>query len=140
MVSMENWRAMPNTIAKVLSEERVQCDQIIPFFRSCQKLFFYIKYPCFPNVVKSLRKNDFLSTKGTYTMLPFVSSKTLFPQSWIQKSQRNQRSKLPTSVGSLKKQDSSRKTSASLTIPKPFTVLITTNCGKFCKRWEYQIT
>ena len=41
--------------------------------------------------------------------------------------------KLPTSVGSLKKQESSRKTSISalLTMPKPLTVGITTNCGKF---------
>ena len=48
--------------------------------------------------------------------------------------------KFPTSVGSLKKQESSRKTSTSalLTISKPFTVWITTNCGKFLKRWEYQ--
>ena len=44
-------------------------------------------------------------------------------------------------LGSLKKQESSRKTSTSalLTIPKPLTVWITTNCGKFLKRWEYQI-
>ena len=50
--------------------------------------------------------------------------------------------KLPTSVGSLKKQESSRKTtiSALLTMPKPFTVWITANCGKFFKRWEYQNT
>ena len=48
--------------------------------------------------------------------------------------------KLPTSVGSSKKQESSRKTSTSvlLTTPKPLTVWITTNCGKFWKRWEYQ--
>ena len=41
--------------------------------------------------------------------------------------------KLPTSVGSLKKQESYRKTSisASLTTPKPLTMWITTNCGKF---------
>ena len=41
--------------------------------------------------------------------------------------------KLPTSSGSLKKQESSRKTSisASLTMPKPLTVWITINCGKF---------
>ena len=41
--------------------------------------------------------------------------------------------KLPTSVGSLKKQETSRKisTSALLTTPKPLTVCITTNCGKF---------
>ena len=31
-------------------------------------------------------------------------------------------------------------TSASLTLPKPLTVWITTNCGKFFKRWEYQTT
>ena len=35
--------------------------------------------------------------------------------------------KLPTSVGSSKKQDSSRKTSASLTTLTPLTVRITTN-------------
>ena len=27
-----------------------------------------------------------------------------------------------------------------LTMPKPLTMWITTNCGKFLKRWEYQIT
>ena len=47
--------------------------------------------------------------------------------------------KSPTSVGLLKKQKSSRKTSISalLTLPKPLTVWITINCGKFLKRWEY---
>ena len=41
--------------------------------------------------------------------------------------------KLPTSTGSSKKQESSRKTSTSalLIMPKPLTVWITTNCGKF---------
>ena len=50
--------------------------------------------------------------------------------------------KLPTSVGSSKKQESSRKTSSSalLTMPKALTVWITTNCEKFWKRWEYQTT
>ena len=50
--------------------------------------------------------------------------------------------KLPTSAGSLKRQESSRKTtiSALLTVPKPLTVWITINCGKFWKRWEYQTT
>ena len=33
-----------------------------------------------------------------------------------------------------------QKTSASLTTLKPFTVWITTNYGKFFKRWEYQTT
>ena len=48
--------------------------------------------------------------------------------------------KLPTSPGSWKKQENSRKTSISglLTMPKPLTVWITINYGKFLKRWEYQ--
>ena len=47
---------------------------------------------------------------------------------------------LPTSVGSSKKQENSRKTSTSalLITPKPLTVWITTNSGKFLKRWAYQ--
>ena len=50
--------------------------------------------------------------------------------------------KLPTFDGSLKKQESSSKTSISalLTMPRPLTVWITINCGKFFKRWEYQTT
>ena len=39
-----------------------------------------------------------------------------------------------------RKQGNSRKTSTSvsLTMPKPLTLWITTNCGKLLKRWEYQ--
>ena len=46
--------------------------------------------------------------------------------------------KLPT----LKMEKSSRKASNSvlLTMPKPLIVWITTNCGKFFKKWEYQTT
>ena len=33
-----------------------------------------------------------------------------------------------------------KKTSSLLTMPKPLTMWITTNYGKFFKRWEYQIT
>ena len=40
----------------------------------------------------------------------------------------------------IKRQASSRKTpiSALLITPKPLTLKITTNCGKFFKTWEYQ--
>ena len=50
--------------------------------------------------------------------------------------------RFPTSAGSRKKHESSRKTSISalLTMPKPLPVWITENCGKFWKRWEYQTT
>ena len=47
--------------------------------------------------------------------------------------------KLPTSIRSSKQQESFRETSTSalLTTPKPLTMWITENCGKFFKRWEY---
>ena len=49
--------------------------------------------------------------------------------------------KLPTSAGSSKKQESSRKTSISALLTMPSLWLwITINCGKFWKRWEYQTT
>ena len=43
-------------------------------------------------------------------------------------------------LGSSKNQENSRKEStfALLIMPKPLTVWIATNCGKFLKRWEYQ--
>ena len=55
---------------------------------------------------------------------------------------RGTKIKLPTPIGSSKKQESSRKTSTSalLTTPMPLTVWITTKCGKFFKSWEHQTT
>ena len=60
---------------------------------------------------------------------------------WVWKGQRNQRSNYQHPLDH-QKSKSSRKTSTSalLTMPKPLTVWITTNCGKFFKRWEYQTT
>ena len=50
--------------------------------------------------------------------------------------------KSPTSTGSYKKQGNSIKisTSASLAMLNPLILWITTNYGKFLKRWEYQTT
>ena len=51
----------------------------------------------------------------------------------VQAGFRKGKGTLPTSAGSLKKQESSRKASISalLTMPKPLTVWITINCGQF---------
>ena len=56
-------------------------------------------------------------------------------QAGFRKGRRN-RGQLPTSIGSSKKQESSRKisTSSLLTMSKPLTVWVTTSCGKFLKR------
>ena len=52
---------------------------------------------------------------------------------------RETRDQIANIFGTSKKRENSRiktSTSALLTTPKPLTVWITTNCGKF-KRWEY---
>ena len=51
--------------------------------------------------------------------------------------------KLPMSIDHRKSKripEKKKSTSASLTTLNPLTVWITTNCGKFFKRWEYQTT
>ena len=55
---------------------------------------------------------------------------------------RGTRDQIANITGSWKKQENSSKTSISalLTMPKPLTVWITINCGKFWKRWAYQTT
>ena len=55
---------------------------------------------------------------------------------------RGTRDQLATSTGSSEKQECSRKTSISalLTMPKPLTMWITVNSGKFWKRWECYTT
>ena len=55
---------------------------------------------------------------------------------------RGTRDQFANFAASSKNQESSKKTSISalLTMPKPLTVWITINCGKFWKRWEYQTT
>ena len=55
---------------------------------------------------------------------------------------RGTRDQIANIAGSWKKPESSRETSISalLTMPKPLTVWITINHGKFFKRWEYQTT
>ena len=55
---------------------------------------------------------------------------------------KEQEFRLPTSTGSWEKQESSRKISISalLTMSKPLTVWITTNCGKCFKKCQHQTT
>ena len=54
--------------------------------------------------------------------------------------QRNQRSNCQHLLDYRKRVPENTSTCALLTIPKPLTVWITTNCRKFWKRWEYQTT
>ena len=57
---------------------------------------------------------------------------------WDQKRQRNQRSNCQKSwiIQKAKKFQKKTSISVSLTMPKPLTVWVTTNYGKFLKRWN----
>ena len=72
----------------------------------------------------------------------FATLWTIACSSWIFKRQRNQRSNCQHLLDHWKSKRVPEKTSTSalLIMPKPLTVWITTNCGKFWKRWEYQTT
>ena len=100
---------------------------------------------------KAMPKNAQTTTRlhSSHTLVKQCSkiSKPGFSNTWtvniqmfklVLEKAEEQEINLPMSAGSSKKQESSRKTSISalLTMPKPLTVWITINCGKFWKRWE----
>ena len=106
-----------------------------PKERQCQRMF-KLQYNC-----THLHASKVLLKILQARLQQYVNHELLDVQAGFRKG-RGPEIKLPTSTGSLKKQESSRKTSTSalLTMPKPLTVWITTNCGKFWNRWENQTT
>ena len=112
----------PRYISKKTNPDSKRC--------MCPKVHRNLAYNC--HSLKAISKPGFSNTRTeNFQMFKLVLEKAEEPEI-----------KLPTSAGSSKKQESSRKTSISalLTMPKPSTVWITINCGKFWKRWEYQTT
>ena len=98
------------------------------------------------NVQTSAQLHSFhMSKQGNAQNPPSKASTIHEPRtsrciSWIKKRQRSQRSNCQHPVDDRKKQENSRKTSTSASLTMLKTVWITTNCGKFLKRWEYQTT
>ena len=78
-----------------------------------------------------LKFNLFIYLTKFYSILTYIRKVNMF-KLVLEKAEEPE-IKLPTSIGSMKKQVSFRKTSISvlLTMPKPLTVWITINCGKF---------
>ena len=99
---------------------------------------------------KAMSKNAQATTQlhSSHTLAKYCSklSKPGFNSTWTMNSQifnlDLEKAKEPASIVLSKKQESSRKSSISalLTMPKPLSVWITINCGKFFNRWEYQTT
>ena len=129
---LRNWCTI-STVATGLEKvsfhsnpKETQCQRMFKLPHNCTHLTHLVKS------YSKFFKPDFNSTwTMNFQMFKLVLEKAEEPEI-----------KLPTSIGSSKKQESSRKssTSALLTMPKPLTVWITTNCGKFLKTWGYQTT
>ena len=100
---------------------------------------------------KAMPKNFQTATQLPHSTLVRLYSKSFnlgFRSTWIENIQmfklgldkaEEPEIKLPTFIGLWRKQRNSRKTSisASLTMLKLLTLWITTDFGKFLKRWEY---
>ena len=101
----------------------------------CQRMFKYYTIALISHVSKIMAQNP--SSYSPTVCEPRTSIRTIGFRN-----AEEPEIKLPTSVISKKKQENFKKssTSASLTTLKHLTVWITTNCGKFLKRWKYQIT
>ena len=148
---------IPVELFQILKDDSVKVLHLI-----CQKIWKTQQWPqdrkrsmLIPIPKKGNAKNVQTNTQwhSSHMLLKWCSkfSKPGFSNTWTENFQmfklvlekaEELEIKLPTSTGSSKKQESSRKTSISdlLNIPKHLTVWVTINCGKFWKRWEYQTT
>ena len=100
------------------------------FFLVFQHLFFFFQKSTV-NIFRISERVTFPPPLSRFSMFLSFNNRTIICLG-----------KLPTSTGSLTKQESSRKTSISvlLTMRETLTVWITINYGKFWKRQKYQTT
>ena len=103
-----------------------------PKERQCQRMF-KLPHNCTHLTHYQINAQNSLSQVSTGCDCELPDVQAGFPKG------RGTRDQVANIHRSLKNQESSRKacTSALLTTPKPLTVWITINCGKFLNRWEY---
>ena len=101
-----------------------------PKERQCQRIFKLLNY-CTSALISHASKVMLKILQAR--LQQYVNYELPDVQAGFRKGREEPEIKLPTSTGSWKKQESSRNTSISalLTMPKPLTVWITINCGKF---------
>ena len=107
-----------------------------PKERQCQRMFNYCTIALISHGSKVMLK--ILQAR----LQQYVNCERPDVQAGFRKGRETRDQIAKWSIGLLNKQESSRKTSISalLTVPKPLTMWITTNYGKFLKWWEYQTT
>ena len=145
-IPVELFQILKDGALKVLHSIRQQTWKTQQWPQDCKRSVFM------QSLRKAMPKNVQTTTQlySSHTLAKYCSkfSKPGFNSTWTKNFQmlkldlekaEEPEIKLPTFTGSSKKQESSRKTSISalLTMPKPLTVWIKTNCGKFLKRWKY---
>ena len=111
--------------------------QLSPKERQCQRMF---KLPHNCKVTLNISHTSKVMLKILQARLQqYLNHEIPDVQAGLRKVRRT-RDQIANIHWSLKKQESSRKTSTSalLITPKPLIVCIATNCGKLLKWWEYQ--
>ena len=105
-----------------------------PKERQCQRIFKL------PHKCTHFTSQQNHAQNPSNQALTVCEQRTSRCSSWIQKRQKNQRSNCqrPFDHRKSKRIPEKKSTSALLTTPKPLTVQITRNCGKFFKRWNSQ--
>ena len=131
---------------KFIMRIKIQNNNVHKLFSTIPGIFwelnnYYLSFPS-GNGQFSFQSQRGAMPKSAQTIIQLCSFHRLAFRKMDSEKAEEPEIKLPTSTGSQKKQGNSRKTStsASLTMLKPLTMQITTNCGKFLKRWEYQTT
>ena len=146
--SLFSKRAMQMPYCGGLSERKVEAEKHagkLPAFRpvssklfGCAPLFVESSGSCTPTIYNINIPHANRYQTVFYTLVCVHHEIEI---SKIFKQMQGPEIKLPTFAVSWRRQRNSRKTSTStlLTALKPLTVWITTNCGKFLKRWECPI-
>ena len=114
--------------------KHIELKRFLMIFKKSQMIKFIYSEKCLEVLSISTAQNS--PSQASTVCKPRTSRCS----SWIQKRQRNQRSNGQHYAESKAREFQKNINSSSLTMLKPLTVWITTNCGSFFKRWEYQTT
>ena len=140
--SFKSWKMM---LWKCCTQYASKCGKLSSGHRTGKGQFsFQSQRKAMPRVLKLLHNCTHLTHSKVMLKIlqarlqQYVNRELLDVQADLRKD-RGTRDQIANICWIMKKQESFRKTSVSalLTMPKPLTVWITINCGKFWKRWEY---
>ena len=140
---------IPLELFQILTDDAVKV-----LYSVCQQIWKTQQWPqdCKRSVFISIPKKGYAKERSNYHTIALISHASKVMLKILQpRLQQYVNHELPDIQAGFRKGRGTRdqianicwmieKEESLLTMPKPLTVWITTNCGKFFKRWEYQTT